>query len=287
MWFELSLFFALWTSIGILILKKLTADYRPVHLAVLGNLFTIPFVFLILLYLKFPAVGIDFYKFIFTSAVLDSIAAITYYKALTSSPISLLSPISSFNPIFTLFFALLFLHENPTPLKFLGIIVIVIGSYLLNIKDIKSGLLKPFTNLFSNKGVQLFLISNLIWGFTPILQKPAIFQTHPQTPLFPVLVGSILATVFLIPLAIKDKIHKVPIGKNIKWFLIIGPMTALAGLAAFTAFSLTNVAYVTAVFKLSTLFSVILGALFLKEKRISERLLGATVMLIGTIILAI
>ena len=288
MWVAYSLFFAFWTSIGILILKRLTPNFKPASLTLIGNLFTIPcMLILILVLFQIPQTTIEFYKLILISAVFDSIAAITYFKALTISPISLISPISSFNPIFTLIFASIFLNENPTPIKLLGIVVIVLGSYLLNLSSIKKGLLKPLTDLFSNRGVQLFLVANLIWGLTPIFQKQAIFETTPQVPLFAALIGGVIVSILIFPLAFKEKVYRVPIKKYSKWFLILGPMTALATLAAFTAFTLTNVAYVTAIFKLSTLFTVILGAVFLHEKRIKERFLGAAVMVAGTILIAI
>jgi len=47
------------------------------------------------------------------------------------------------------------------------------------------------------------------------------------------------------------------------------------------------VGYATSIFRLSTLFIIILGGVFLKEERILERLLGASVMVIGAILLAL
>lgn len=286
MWFELSLFFALATSISLQISKHVIKDIKPIHFAVIVNLLTLPFTFILLLMMKIPIVSFEFYKLLIFSAILDSIAAYSSYKALTLSPVSLLAPISSFNPVFTLFFASIFLNEQPTLLKFIGILIIVLGSYLLNISNIKEGLLKPFTKLFSDKGVQLFLLANFCWGITPIFQKQAILLTNPQTPLYAAFVGSIFVTLMLFPFALKQKFDVNSIKKSTKWLLILGILSTLAALAAFTAFSQTNVAYSTAIFKLSTLFSVILGAVLFKEKRVKERFLGASVMVLGTILLA-
>ncbi len=288
MWFVYSLFFAFWTSIGIIILKHITKGFKPASLAITVNIFTIPFmVILVLLFFRIPEVSLNFFKFVLMSSVLDATAAILYFKALTISPVSLISPISSFNPVFTLVFALILLGETPTPVKFLGILVIVAGSYLLNISSIKQGILRPFKDLYTHRGVQLFLIVNLIWGFTPILQKQAIFETLPVTPIFPSLIGAIIVTLFLFPFAFREKVPDASFKKYAKWFLILGPFTALATLAAFTAFSLTNLSYVTAIFKLSTLFTVILGALFFKETNIKERFAGAAVMVSGTFLLVL
>lgn len=74
---------------------------------------------------------------------------------------------------------------------------------------------------------------------------------------------------------------------NIKWFVILGIGAAFSQAAAFAAFSLAFLGYATSVFRLSTLFIIIEGAVFLKEERIKERLLGASVMLLGTVLLVI
>ncbi len=249
--------------------------------------FVLPFSIGLLLYLGVPAFTPQFWKFIFIVSILDTIAAVIYYKALSMSEISLLAPISSFNPAFVLIFATIFLHENPTPVKLIGILLIIIGAYLLNVDQIRAGVFKPISKLLSDKGVKLFLISNLIWGMTPILQKKAIFETTPTTPLSVPLIEAVFIIVFLSPFFFKMKNVKKYTRTNLKFLLIFGFLATIGQFAALTAFSLNNVAYVTAVFKLSALFSIILGAVLFKEHHIQERFLGAFVMVIGTILIAL
>ena len=69
--------------------------------------------------------------------------------------------------------------------------------------------------------------------------------------------------------------------------LILGFFGALSQFAAYTAFSLANLGYVTSIFRLQSIFIILLAALFLKEKDIREKLLGALVMLIGAVLVAI
>lgn len=289
MWFLLSLFFALWTSISISVLKKLTIHVSPLPLLLVSNLLTLPFMFLIILLSGgIPQVTSNFYLLILASAMLDSVAFAASINAIKMSSISLISPISSFNPVFTTIIAAWTLGETPTITKLLGILIIVFGAYLLNISDIKGGLMMPFIRLFSNRAVLLFFLANFIWAITPIFQKQAIFQTIPSRPLFASFFGVILVSLFLTPFALKSfgkSINKIK--QNIWWFLFLAPFAALAQWAAYTAFSQINVGYATAIFKLSTLFTILWGALFFKEERIKERLLGASVMIMGTILLVI
>jgi len=163
------------------------------------------------------------------------------------------------------------------------------GSYVLNIQDIKAGILKPFKKLFAQKGVRLYLLSNLLWSITPLLQKKAISLTVPDRPLFASFVGLIFTTILILPfvLASRKRHIKVIIKGNFGWLLLIGLGGTLAQLAAFTAFTLTNLGYVSAVMNMSVLFSVLLGALFFNEDHVGERLAGAGIMIAGAILLLV
>jgi drug/metabolite transporter (DMT)-like permease len=222
------------------------------------------------------------------AGVLDALAFIASTIAIKRSSISLLAPISSFNPVFTTLFAIVGLGEIPTFTRLLGIIIVVIGAYLLNIQDLKEGILMPFKKLFADKSVQLFLFANVIWGLTPIFQKQALLSTMPHAPLFVSLIGFFVMTISILPF-VYNQLPKISgfivQNYNVMWFVLIalGGVTSTA--AAFTVFSLTNVGYATAVFKLSVLFTVLGGAFFFKEKNIKQRLFASVVMLLGTMLL--
>lgn len=186
MWFGYALFFAVWSSFATLIIKKQSRDFNPLVLTFILLIVSTPAVFGLLFFAGgIPNVTPNFYWYMFVSAILDSIAFVASFYAVKMTDISLLAPISSFGPIFTTFIAMRTLNEFPTPFKFFGIILVVIGSYFLNLKDAKRGIFIPFKTLFSNRGVLLFVLSNFLWAITPILQKKAIFETTPSVPCLP------------------------------------------------------------------------------------------------------
>lgn len=287
MWFWYSLFFAIATSISISFSKKILKSVSPVLMAGTGIL-SVPFMAFILFKTtsKIPEVDNLFWLGVASSAFLNIFAGIFSLTAIKHAPISLIMPMSAFNPVFTTLFAIITLGEIPTPTKLLGIVVIVIGTYLLNISDIKHSLWRPFISLFANKYVLMFLTANILWAITPLFEKTAINHTWPQSPILVAGVGSFLLTLFLIPVISKSVQNPFrQIKQNLHWFLFFAPLSAVASWAAFTAYSLTNLGYVTSVIKLSTLFTIVWGAVFFKEEKIKERLLGASVMVLGTIII--
>ncbi len=290
MWILLALYFALWNAISAVIIKKIVTKTAPFLFVFISEVFIFPFVIgMILIFGGFPGISDGFWLFIIGSSTFDLVAFLAVAWAYRIADISLVAPMSSFNPVFATIMAMIFLGETPTPTKFIGIAVIAIGTYLL---DIKRGLFVPLKKLFSNRGVQLFLLANLLWGVTPVFQKQAIGLTHTASPLvgplFTALISNGLVTIYLLPWVIAHRGQAKQAVVRYWWvFLILAPFTALAQLAGFTTYTLTNIGYATAIFKLSTLFTIIMGWLVFGEKDIKQRFIGALVMLAGTFILVL
>lgn len=287
MWASYSLFFAVWTSIATLLIKRWTGKISPFPLLFILFLFGIPFTF-VLLFLTggIPHVTPNFYMLMFIAAIIDIAALSSQFKAISMSSISLIAPIASFTPIFTTLIAIFTLGEVPTPIKFVGILLIISGAYLLNVSDFRFGILEPFRKLMKDRGVQLAFIATFLWAITPIFQKKAIFETSPQIPLYASFIGMCFVALFIAPFTARKALsYKKEVSLNIKLLFLYGVGTAFAQLAAYTAFSLANVGYVTTLMRFSGLFSVLLGGVFLKEERIKERLIATAIMILGVFIL--
>jgi uncharacterized membrane protein len=69
-------------------------------------------------------------------------------------------------------------------------------------------------------------------------------------------------------------------------FLAASIISGVAPLFGFTAIALGLVGYVTALFKLSAIFTVLWAGLFLKEKSLHSRLLGVAIMVLGGTLVA-
>lgn len=287
MWFFYSLFFAIYTAAYAVIVKKLTSNLSSVNILFLSMLFTLPFMVVLILFQGgFPMVTFDFFKFMFSSSVLDVVAFLLAIEGIRRSNVSLVTPMSSFSPVFTTFIAMFTLHEIPPTYKLLAVFIIVFGAYMLAVSEAKKGLIEPIKKLVSDGGVRLYFIAISLWAITPIFQKQAIFETNPTLPLMASFMGFLFVFVYLFPLALrKGKTILLAIKRDHKIFLMIGALGALSQFAAYEAFSLQKVGYVTSIFRLSGLFGVLGGAFFFKEKNIREKLIGAAIMLIGTLIL--
>lgn len=286
MWFFYALSFALITSISLPIAKKVMQEMDEYLYLWVTGLVTIPSLFFIVIYFyQIPRIDNIFILATLATIGLDGVAGVLAYRAIKITDLSLVGPISAFNPVFTALISFFILGEVINFRGVSGIILVCFGAYLLQVSKTKN-LLDPLIKLLGSKGVQFSFLAYLIWATTPILQKTAIFHTHPQVPPFASLAGFLGTSLIFGGLSLKfSKQYFGKIKKFIPVILTVGIISALAQAAAFIAFSSTNLGLATAVFKTSILFSVLWGWLFFNESGIKSRLMGSVVMLLGIMML--
>lgn len=291
MWFPFALTFALVSSLGVIIAKRIMEEADEYFYLFVGGLFTLPFlVFIILLFYEIPRVDNVFLLAVVAGSVIGVVAAVLAYHAIKISEISLVAPLAAFNPVFTAILAVFFLGEIVDFRGWAGIFLVVVGAYLLELSRMKSGWLAPLKSLSLNKGVRYSLAAYFIWAITPIFEKTAILHTEPQVPPFASLAGmlvSVAVFAILLPRLSQTRNHLKIVKNFLPLFLLVGLLGGLGQASAFIAFSLTDLGFATAIFKTSILFTVILGWLFLKEHNIKERILGSVIMILGVALLII
>jgi drug/metabolite transporter (DMT)-like permease len=289
MWFLLALTFAFISSFALIIAKRIMREADEYSYLWLNILFSLPvLIAIILLFYEIPVFDTSFLFLIFFTVLINALAATLAYRAIKISDLSLVNPISSFNPVFTALIAYLFMGEKLDVKSILGILIIILGAYLLQISKLKEGIFRPFKALVNHKGVQMSFVAYFLWSVTPILQKTAIFHTTPRVPVFVSFIGLVGSLIVYTPLVARFSKHPIKIAKKYLWlFLISGFISGIGQAVAFTAFSLGSLGLVTAIFKLSMLFTVIFGWLFFKERNIRDRLVGSLVMLVGVVLLVV
>jgi uncharacterized membrane protein len=238
----------------------------------------------LLIFTGIPSLGNYFWHALFIGGILNTIAALLYMKAIKNSDLSLTIPMTTFTPLFLLATSPIILHEFPSIYGLIGIILIVIGSYTLNIKEKHKGFLAPFKALLRNDGPKLMLTVAFIWSITSNIDKIGIKNS---SPIFWVISNMIFWSILLsIIMIIKSKksIKNIPL--NLKVLIPIGVFDGLAAITQMIAVNMTLVAYVISIKRTSSILSVLSGYFIFKEKNIKERLLGVVIMVIGVIFIA-
>lgn len=246
-----------------------------------ATLFIIPALF----FVRIPSIGSGFWAALIIGGSLNIITTVLYMKAYKHSDLSITSPIAAFQPLFLLITSPIMVDEFPSALGLAGVLFIVMGSYLLNLRENKNGRLAPFKALFREKGPKLMLAVAFIWSITSNFDKIGVKNS---SPVFWTFSQSLFLAVFMFPLMLyKSKESFGQVRLHFRKLVPIGLFSALTLVLQMTALSLALVAYVSSIKRTSSILSVLFGGLLLKEKNMRERLFGAFIMVLGVVLIAL
>lgn len=192
-------------------------------------------------------------------------------KALSCGELSTLAPINSYKPLVALVFGIVFLGEIPTLSKIFGILLIILGTFLL-----------AKGKLLYNKATVYRFLALVFSGSEAVFIKKLILLTDISTTFF---YWALAGLLFSLPFALFSK-HKLIIKKeNLLLQITLIILVTLMQYTTNYVFSKINVAYALALFQLSTLLSVFLGACIFNEKDIWRKIVATLIMLSGAIII--
>lgn len=284
LWLILSLFSALSQATRDLFSKKGLESLDEYLISFSIRLFALPFLIPLFFLTERPNVDSLFLVTLLLASGLISVASILYMRAIKMSPLSLTIPILAFTPLFLLLTSPLMLGEFPNSLGLLGILLIVVGTYTLSISDARRSYIAPFKGLLKEKGSLLMLLVSALFSIVANLIKIGVQQSNPFffSTIFYAFTSSLLLPVMLTNT--KEPTKK--IGANITLLLTIGLFGALMSIFAQNAMERVMVPYVIATKRTNIVFSTLYGYFFFKEKRITERLIGALIMLSGVALIS-
>lgn len=288
MWAIYALTAALLTSFLPIINKRMLRNADVSIVAWAPNVLSLPLLLIAtLLFQGWPQVDALFFIGILASGALNLIAILSSTYALKLADASVATPLLSFNPAFTLPISFLLLNETPSPRGIGGVLLIVVGTYLFRIEQIGEGALAPVRALARQPGVLLAIGASFIWGLTPIAEKIAIQHSDPQNPLAVAFATTLLTVLLLTPAAWRSAD---PIGQMLRHrrgLLAAGLISGVAPLFGFSAIAIGLVGYVTAIFKLGAVFTVLWAAFLLHEHGLRQRLPAALLLAIGGLLIAV
>jgi len=285
MWILYALLTALFLATSDALTKRILASRDEYFVAWARLLFALPLLAISFLFIEIPSVDRTFWIAISCALPLEIIGVILYTKALKVSPLSLTIPFLALTPLFLIVISYLLLGEKVSIVGSIGILLITIGSYTLNIHSARETVIEPIKAIFKEKGSVMMIIVAFIYSITSSLGKMAIEHSSP------IFFGSfyfILLTFLFTPIvAVRNKGKFILTKKEIIPLAFIGVTYSLMVIFHMVAMSLTKVAYMISVKRMSLLFSILYGYLLFKEERITERAVGGIIMFIGFVIIVL
>lgn len=206
---------------------------------------------------------------VFIMGLLGAVGNYFIIKALSVGELSVLAPINSYKPIIAMIFGIIFLNEMPSAIAIFAILLIIYGTFFI------SGSIK------GNSKAILFRIAALICsGTEAVFIKKIILEIGcMNTFILWCLAGLIFSA---IPVVLSEQ---KPYIKDMKYQLLLILSVGIMQLSTNFVFERMNVSYALALFQLSTLLSVFLGANLFHEKELKRKIIASIIMITGAVIL--
>ena len=306
LWIFLALLGAIANAAYFIIIKKYIPALDPKILTGIG--FTIGGILLFAMSASrgFPAIGPEFFPAVAITVVLNICGLSLIFKALSSSDLSLSVPMLSFTPVFLIGTSYVILHEVPSFFGFLGICIIVSGSYVLNISAGHEHVLDPVRSMMRNRASWYMLLVAFLFAVSINFDKIALLNSDPffgmALTVLSIGIAFLLISAYYLtvrcyqntdlppnPLK-KSELQETPAGsvpqkQFVILTLLVGLFVAIEAASINVAYTLQIVPYVIAIKRLSIIFMVLYGTIVLAEGDITKRVTGAVIMVFGAMII--
>ena len=181
-----------------------------------------------------PDLGNLFWPAVIGSAIINILAITLYFTVIPKTDLSLSIPMLSFTPVFLLVTSFALLYEIPSLGGLLGILLIVVGSYVLNLHHFDRHILAPFHELFRNPGTRGMLTVAILFSFTVSLDKLIIIESNPFFGSF--VISLLVSMTFFVMSILSEKTTAATYRKSLPAILLLG----LIGAGSAIAFNLVN-----------------------------------------------
>ncbi len=260
------------------------AGFHPFYIVLaayaLVSLIALPFLFTI----SIRDLSADFWLNMFLAALFDMTAGLFMVLAVARTDLSVFGPLNAYKVVFSTLLALVFLHEVPNTQGFIGIGIIIIGSFLLFPPNKDSD--TPIHHLLLDRGVQYRFLSILLFSIGTLPLKNAVLLSTPlTTTIFWALLGlplALLANRLFVHDNLKQDFKRSQ--PYLSHFIGLGALIFILQYCTLVLFSQMLIAYSLALFQLALVLQVFLGYKIFNEPHFYRRLFASFVMVSGSLL---
>jgi len=246
--------------------------------------FLLPFIAGFVLWHGIPPLQPGFWGYVLLFGVAQTAATLSLAKALRLSDISIVTSLWKLSLIFLVIVAFLTLGEVPSLLGLAGVLVSMLGVYVLNIQKSRLSVWAPLRELFVDRGLRFTLLAAVLYAPSVVLIKQIIVRSDAY---FANLMAYSAASLIILPLALRRASKQfLEIPRHWPSFVGMGLFACLASVCHSLAYQLTLTSYVEAVKQAEVLFALVIGYLVFQEReRVWSILPGSLIILAGMVLL--
>lgn len=289
-WFVLAFFSALFSAAAALsqkqVLRKMGAFDFSLVVSFIVLVISIP----MLLTMDFDKITTPSILALFVKSIIGAGAFICVMLAIKNLEVSGALPLLALTPGFVAVFAFLFIAESLSTNEMFGIGLLMLGTYILEVKS-NQKLLDPYIILAKSKFHRYVIGALLLFTISSILDKVILkeFKLPPDSFLF--FQHLFLALIFFGVSFFRDKKMEVRI-KTMKenkelfiWVFVIAVLTFGYRWTQIEAVKIAPVALVLSVKRISVFFSTLIGGKIFKESGLLKKAIATAVIIAGTLLI--
>ncbi len=251
-------------------------------LSVFSFILALPFVY----FFEFGEINRQALSVLFLKSVFNAVAFYSVMAALKRLDISGSLPLMDLNPGLVAILAFIFLNENLNLWQVSGLILVIIGTYLINVKK-GNHILAPFTIFIKSRGHNYILIALIAFTITSVLDKVIVgnFKIKPEAFMFFQHLFNLILFGLAFIIVRKRRSLLCFIGSMREgWVLMafIGILTIGYRYSQILAVAGGKVALVLALKRLSVFIACLVGGKLFRETDLSIRLIATIILLTGT-----
>jgi drug/metabolite transporter (DMT)-like permease len=281
-WFPLAMVSAITLGAADALTKRYFQDYQGWEMVLVR--IAVPGLFLLPLALAqpIPPVPPAFWGGILILVPLELFAMWLYMHAIRGSPLYLTLPYLAFTPVFNVLTGYLVLGETIDGRGLAGILLVVLGAWLLNLNHFATplrGWFVPLRAIAYERGPRLMLIVALVYSVTSALSKQVMLYATPESFgafYFVLLCGVVLtATALYQPRSLRVLIERpLPL-------VLVGGLMAVMVVTHFIAIADIEVAYFLSVKRSSLIFAILFAMILFAERPAPRHLIASLLMVAG------
>jgi drug/metabolite transporter (DMT)-like permease len=287
-WFAIALLSAFLSSFAAVTQKKVLFNLGALEfsfmLSLVNLLFSIPFFF----FIDYGTINSYNLTILFIKSVIGVGAFFCVMLSLKNLEISNALPLLALTPGFIAVFAFIFLGESLKTMEVVGLIVLIIGTYLLESQSLKE-IFYPFSVFIKSKYHRFAVLALLLFTASSILDKLLLVKlklSPVSLTAFQHIYFALLFSIIYFFFRKKSQPIALSVSKNnFGWIALISVLTIGYRFTQVAAIGMASVALVLAVKRTSVFWATIIGGKIFSDKDLLKRSIAAILILIGAILI--
>lgn len=283
-WFYLAFASAILSAVAAILQKKVLFNLDALEFSFILSVFNTILVLFYFTNIDFQSLNVNGLLILYLKTILGAAAFWFVMLAIKNMEISGALPLMTLTPGLIAIFSFLLIGESIEHLEILGMVLLLIGTYILEIKKGESSF-NPFKIFFRSEYHHYIVYAILLFTISSILDK-VILKEYKLQPITFVFFQQIFLTFnFLLFLLFKKKNILIVLSKinsaNFKWILLISIATIGYRYTQIEAIKIAPVALVISIKRTSVFFASVIGGKIFSEKMLLKKGIAIIIMLVG------